>query len=121
AEITIKQAFVVPWKNDVRIFEPFMKWGRERRKSFVKNSFDEKLTKEMLNRCYGKLAQSLRPKRSFDIQAGYSTQLPPSTLTNPFFAAWVTGSARALLGEMLHSIPDDKVVVSVTTDGFLTN
>lgn len=45
AEITIKQAFVVPWKNDVRIFEPFMKWGRERRKSFVKNSFDEKLTK----------------------------------------------------------------------------
>ncbi len=121
AEITIKQAFVVPWKNDVRIFEPFMKWGRERRKSFVKGSFDEKLTKEMLNSCYGKLAQSLRPKNSFDIQAGYSKQLPPSTLTNPFFAAYTTGLARALLGEMLHNIPDDKVVVSVTTDGFLTN
>ncbi|HCE3276629.1 hypothetical protein P3535_20190 [Vibrio parahaemolyticus] len=121
AEITIKQAFVVPWKNDVRIFEPFMKWGRERRKSFVKGSFDEKLTKEMLNSCYGKLAQSLRPKRSFDIQAGYSKQLPPSTLTNPFFAAYTTGLARALLGEMLHNIPDDKVVVSATTDGFLTN
>lgn len=74
----------------------------------------------MLNSCYGKLAQSLRPKRSFDIQAGYSTQLPPSTLTNPFFAAYTTGLARALL-EMLHNIPDDKVVVSVTTDGFLTN
>ncbi|EGQ9244925.1 hypothetical protein D0D69_21295 [Vibrio parahaemolyticus] len=121
AEITIKQAFVVPWKNDIRIFEPFMKWGRERRKSFVKGSFDEKLTKEMLNSCYGKLAQSLRPKNSFDIQAGYSKQLPPSTLTNPFFAAYTTGLARALLGEMLHNIPDDKVVVSVTTDGFLTN
>lgn len=121
AEITIKQAFVVPWKNDVRIFEPFMKWGRERRKSFVKGSFDEKLTKEMLNSCYGKLAQSLRPKNSFDIQAGYSKHLPPSTLTNPFFAAYTTGLARALLGEMLHNIPDDKVVVSVTTDGFLTN
>ncbi|HHG3266348.1 TPA: hypothetical protein ACPVX8_004114 [Vibrio parahaemolyticus] len=121
AEITIKQAFVVPWKNDVRIFEPFMKWGRERRKSFVKGSFDEKLTKEMLNSCYGKLTQSLRPKNSFDIQAGYSKQLPPSTLTNPFFAAYTTGLARALLGEMLHNIPDDKVVVSVTTDGFLTN
>lgn len=121
AEIIIKQAFVVPWLNDVRIFEPFMKWGRERRKSFVKGSFDEKLTKEMLNSCYGKLAQSLRPKNSFDIQAGYSKQLPTSTLTNPFFAAYTTGLARALLGEMLHSIPDDKVVVSVTTDGFLTN
>ncbi|OZS41527.1 DNA polymerase [Photobacterium sanguinicancri] len=121
AKITIKQAFVVPWKNDVRIFEDFMKWGRERRKSFVKGSFDEKMTKEMLNSCYGKLAQSLRPKRSFDIQAGYSTQLPPSTLTNPFFAAYTTGLARALLSFLLHSIPDDKVVVSVTTDGFLTN
>jgi hypothetical protein len=121
AEITIKQAFVVPWKNDERIFESFMKWGRERRKSFVKGSFDEKLTKEMLNSCYGKLAQSLRPKNSFDIQAGYSKQLPPSTLTNPFFAAYTTGLARALLSEQLHSIPDDKVVVSVTTDGFLTN
>ncbi|EGR0636828.1 hypothetical protein E5T98_18310 [Vibrio vulnificus] len=121
AEITVKQAFVIPWANDKRIFEPFMKWGRERRKSFDKGSFDEKLTKEMLNSCYGKLAQSLRPKTSFDIQAGYSKQLPPSTLTNPFFAAYTTGLARALLGEMLHSIPDDKVVVSVTTDGFLTN
>ncbi|EJE8549047.1 hypothetical protein M5238_003799 [Vibrio vulnificus] len=121
AEITVKQAFVIPWANDKRIFEPFMKWGRERRKSFDKGSFDEKLTKEMLNSCYGKLAQSLRPKTAFDIQAGYSKQLPPSTLTNPFFAAYTTGLARALLGEMLHSIPDDKVVVSVTTDGFLTN
>ncbi|WP_282110766.1 DNA polymerase [Shewanella algicola] len=121
AEITIKQAFVIPWKNDVRIFEDFMKWGRERRKSFVKGSFDEKLTKEMLNSCYGKMAQSLRPKSAFDIQAGYSKQLPPSTLTNPFFAAYTTGLARAMLGEILHSIPDDRVVVSVTTDGFLTN
>lgn len=121
AKITIKQAFVIPWMNDKRIFEPFMKWGRERRKSFAKGSFDEKLTKEMLNSCYGKLAQSLRPKTAFDIQAGYSKQLPPSTLTNPFFAAYTTGLARALLGEMLQSIPDDKVVVSVTTDGFLTN
>nr|MBF4308172.1 hypothetical protein [Vibrio anguillarum] len=109
AEITVKQAFVIPWANDKRIFEPFMKWGRERRKSFDKGSFDEKLTKEMLNSCYGKLAQSLRPKTAFDIQAGYSKQLPPSTLTNPFFAAYTTGLARALLGEMLHSIPDDKV------------
>ncbi|MEZ8289442.1 hypothetical protein [Vibrio sp. 10N.237.312.B06] len=121
AEITIKQAFVIPWKNDVRIFEDFMKWGRERRKSFVKGSFDEKLTKEMLNSCYGRMAQSLRPKSAFDIQAGYSKQLPPSTLTNPFFAAYTTGLARAMLGEMLHSMPDEKVVVSVTTDGFLTN
>ncbi|HCG6983259.1 TPA: hypothetical protein NJ311_003619 [Vibrio parahaemolyticus] len=121
AEITIKQAFVVPWLNDVRIFEPFMKWGRERRKSFVKGSFDEKLTKEMLNSCYGKLAQSLRPKRSFDIQAGYSAQLPPSTLTNPFFASYVTGLARALLGEMLHSIPENRSVISVTTDGYISN
>ncbi|MEZ8694364.1 DNA polymerase [Vibrio splendidus] len=121
AEITIKQAFVIPWKNDVRIFEDFMKWGRERRKSFVKGSFDERLTKEMLNSCYGKMAQSLRPKSAFDIQAGYSKQLPPSTLTNPFFAAYITGLARAYLSFLIHSVPANKTVISSTTDGFLTN
>ncbi|CAK2109367.1 hypothetical protein VCRA2119O431_490001 [Vibrio crassostreae] len=75
----------------------------------------------MLNSCYGKLAQSLRPKNSFDIQAGYSKQLPTSTLTNPFFAAYTTGLARAFLSFLIHSVPSNRTVISITTDGFLTN
>lgn len=121
AMITIKQAFVIPWADDVRIFENFMGWVRENRQANEKGGFEERLFKEIGNTLYGKFSQSLRPKTAFDIQAGYSKQLPPSTLTNPFFAAYTTGLARALMGEMVASIPEHRTVVSLTTDGMLTN
>jgi hypothetical protein len=44
-----------------------------------------------------------------------------SPITNPYFAAHVTGFARALMSEMLNGIPSHNRVVSVTTDGFLTD
>ncbi len=121
AKIKVKQGFVIPWKNDTRIFEGYMSWIRENRKKLVKGSFDERLFKELANTVYGRFSQALRPKTSFDIQAGYSKQMPPSTLTNPYFAAYTTGLARALMGEMLAGIPKNRVVVSTTTDGILTN
>ncbi|EPQ9415469.1 hypothetical protein ACUXNU_003722 [Vibrio vulnificus] len=121
AKIKVKQGFVIPWKNDTRIFEGYMSWIRENRKKLVKGSFDERLFKELANTVYGRFSQALRPKTSFDIQAGYSKQMPPSTLTNPYFAAYTTGLARALMGEMLAGIPKHRVVVSTTTDGILTN
>ncbi|MCU8412442.1 DNA polymerase [Vibrio vulnificus] len=121
AQITIKQGFILPWKNDERIFEKYMKWGREKRKSYDKGSFQEKFLKEMLNSTYGKLAQNVKPKQTFSVADGYSKQQPPSKLTNPFYASYITGLARALMGEMLIGVPADKTVISVTTDGFLTN
>jgi hypothetical protein len=121
AQLTIKTGYIVPWKNDKRIFEPFMKWVRETRLTHPKGSFEERLVKEIGNSCYGKLAQGLRPKTAFDIEVGYSKQMPASTITNPFFAAYTTGLARALMSEMLNGIPEHRQVVSVTTDGFLTN
>ncbi len=121
AKIKIKQGFIFPWKNDVRIFEKYMKWGREKRKSYEKGSFSELLVKEMLNSLYGKFSQNVKPKQSFSIADGYSKPQPPSKLTNPFYASYTCGMARSLLGEALASIRDDKTVVSVTTDGFLTN
>ncbi|ENV4251655.1 DNA polymerase [Vibrio parahaemolyticus] len=121
AKIKIKQGFIFPWKNDVRIFESYMKWGREKRKGYEKGSFSELLVKEMLNSLYGKFSQNVKPKQSFSVADGYSKPQPPSKLTNPFYASYTCGMARALLGEALASISDDKTVVSVTTDGFLTN
>ncbi|MCG3864476.1 MULTISPECIES: hypothetical protein [unclassified Photobacterium] len=121
AELVIKAGYIVPWKNDDRIFEPFMRWVRQTRLQHKKGGFEERLIKEIGNSCYGKLAQGLRPKTAFDIEVGYSKQMPASTLTNPFFAAYTTGLARALMSEMLNGIPEHSQVVSVTTDGFLTN
>ncbi|EHY9860720.1 hypothetical protein K5B43_004032 [Vibrio parahaemolyticus] len=121
ANIKIKQGFIFPWKNDVRIFEKYMKWGREKRKSYEKGSFQEKLVKEMLNSTYGKFSQNVKPKQTFSVEDGYSKPQPPSKLTNPFYASYTCGLARALLSEMLASVPDDKTVLSITTDGFLGN
>ncbi|MEZ8107151.1 DNA polymerase [Vibrio cortegadensis] len=121
ATIKIKQGFIFPWKNDVRIFEGYMKWGREKRKSYEKGSFSELLVKEMLNSACGKFSQNVKPKQTFSVEDGYSKPQPPSKLTNPFYASYTCGLARALLGEMLAGVPSNKTVVSVTTDGFLTN
>ncbi|PSV56463.1 hypothetical protein [Photobacterium sp. GB-3] len=121
AELVVKTGYIVPWKNEDRIFESFMRWVRQTRLQHVKGSFEERLVKEIGNSTYGRLAQGLRPKTSFDIEVGYSKQMPASTITNPFFAAYTTGLARALMSEMLNGIPERCQVVSVTTDGFLTN
>ncbi|CAK3967925.1 DNA-directed DNA polymerase [Vibrio crassostreae] len=121
AKIKIKQGFIFPWKNDVRIFEKYMKWGREKRKSYEKGSFQERLVKEMLNSTYGKFSQNVKPKQTFSVEDGYSKPQPPSKLTNPFYASYTCGLARALLSEMLASVPGDKTVLSITTDGFLGN
>lgn len=121
AELTIKMGYIIPWRNDERIFEPFMQWVRQTRLTHPKGGFEERLVKEIGNSCYGKLAQGLQPKTAFDIEVGYSKQMPASTITNPFFAAYTTGLARALMSEMLNGIPEHRQVVSVTTDGFLTN
>ncbi|MCG7584947.1 DNA polymerase [Photobacterium sp. OFAV2-7] len=121
AKIKIKQGFIFPWESDERIFEKYMRWGRQKRKSYPKNSFQEKLIKEMLNSTYGKFSQNVKPKKTFSVADGYSKPQQPSKLTNPYYAAYTCGMARALLGEMLVGVPEDKVVISVTTDGFLTN
>ena len=42
-------------------------------------------------------------------------------MTNPYMAAHTTGFVRATLAEVMNSIPSERVVVSATTDGFLTN
>ncbi len=44
-----------------------------------------------------------------------------SDITNPFFAAYITSLVRAALGEILNNIPPERLVFSVTTDGFITN
>ena len=125
AKIEILQGLVVPWENDVRIFTPFMKQVRAKRLHYKSkehaDDFLEKYWKEKGNSCYGRLAMGLRDKRVFDIQSGNMKQLQQGEITNGFFAAFVSGAARALLSSMLAGVPEDKQVIALTTDGFTTN
>jgi len=120
AEITLIKGFLFPWKNDTRIFEPFVKTVRDNRNRYKKGDFEEQLNKEIGNSLYGKIAQGLRDKNGFHVQSGLSKALPYTALTNPHYSAYTTGLARAVLGEILASIPSQYKVISVTTDGFIT-
>jgi hypothetical protein len=119
--IKILQGFIIPWfENRENVFTNFMKLIRKKR-NYHKKGFEERLWKEIGNSLYGKLAQGLSGKTAFDVTNGINSKVKPSQITNPYFAAHVTGFARALMSEMLNGIPIHNRVVSVTTDGFLTD
>lgn len=121
-KVEILQGFIIPWmENEKSVFTNFMKTVRKSRNLHEKGGFEERLWKELGNSLYGKLAQGLSGKTAFDVTKGISSKIQPSRITNPYFAAHVTGFARALMSEMLNGISEEKQVVSVTTDGFLTN
>lgn len=129
AEMTIHNGIIVPWicatsphnSESTSVFLPFVQQVRENRNRHIKGSLGEKFWKEIGNSLYGKLAQGLRAKTAFDTARGVNRSLPPSSVTQPFFAAHVTGFIRAVVGELMNALPSDSTVVSVTTDGFLTN
>nr|WP_280081249.1 hypothetical protein [Escherichia coli] len=129
AEMTIHNGIIVPWICDTSphnsestsVFLPFVQQVRENRNRHIKGSLEEKFWKEIGNSLYGKLAQGLRAKTAFDTARGLNRSLPPSSVTQPFFAAHLTGFIRAVVGELMNALPSDSSVVSVTTDGFLTN
>lgn len=121
AQLEILNGIVLPASFEVRPFEAFVIECAARRKSFTKGSLDELLWKEIGNSTYGKTAQGLGRKRVFDSRSGQHIDLPPSVITNPFFAAYTTSFVRAVLGEILAGLPLHTTVCNATTDGFLTN
>jgi hypothetical protein len=120
ADLTIEHGVVVPWKSDSRPFELFSRSIREKREQ-VKGSVEERTWKEIGNSLYGKIAQGLRGKRVYDNLSDDMKPLPPSEVTQPYLAAFITSLIRGVLGEILHRIPATRTVVSATTDGFLSN
>ena len=86
------------------------------------------MVKEIVNSFYGKFAQAINYKKSFDIATGISKKLPKSLVTNPYFATLTTGLVRASLCAMLYSVEKRNrkqpeimqyLPISCTTDGML--
>ena len=135
--ITIRWGVVYPWRwlpgdpgregvPTVRLFGPFVTAARQLRARLKQqaggqDSLEEQAVKLYANSVYGKTAQALRPKTVFDTRRGASAQLKPSVFTNPAIAAHVTGFIRAILAEILNRLPRHRSVLSVTTDGFLSD
>lgn len=135
--LKIKWGVIYPWLRrpgdeavdgvpQTRLFGTFVKAARELRNQLKKaakggESLEEQAAKLYANSLYGKVCQSLRPKNVFDTRKVTSVRLKPSPITNPAIGAHVTGFIRAILAEILNRIPRDRQVLSVTTDGFLSD
>jgi hypothetical protein len=122
AKVKVRHGVIVPnLKGGDTAFGSFIKDCVQRRKSYPKNTLQNLFWKELSNSTYGKTAQGLREKRIFDLRDKTTKPLPPSKITNPFFAAFITSFVRAVLGEILNNLPEHVCVFSCTTDGFLSN
>ena len=119
AQVEILDGRILPADFNVRPFENFILECTKRRKAYDKKSLDELFWKELSNSSYGKTAQGLRRKRVFDSRSGEHRDLPPSKVTNPYIAAFVTSFVRAALGEILSRLPLHVQVSNATTDGLL--
>lgn len=121
ASVTVLEGAVVPWLTDaIRPFGSFVKDAIKQRNEHPKGSLENRFWKELVNSLYGKLAQGLRVKRVFNVSDSSMKPLETSPITNPYFAAFVTGYVRAILAEIMNALPEHVLVFSCTTDGFLS-
>jgi hypothetical protein len=121
AKLKIRHGVIVPSETEERVFGDFIADCIRNRSSFPKGSLENLFWKELSNASYGKTAQGLMEKRVFDLRDRTTKPLPPSKITNPFFASFITSFVRAVLGEIMNGLPEKVCVFSCTTDGFLTN
>lgn len=121
ATLRIMHGVIVPVDKSVRVFGDFIKDCINKRLDAGSKTLEGLFWKEISNSTYGKTAQGLQEKRVFDMRDKETHILPQSPITSAYFAAYITSFTRAVLGEILNSIPADKMVFSCTTDGFLSN
>jgi len=98
-------------------------WQRaEAKRIYGKGSIQEIRLKEMINSIYGKLAQGLAGKRNYSTRIDKVEDTPPSRITQPLLASMTTSLVRAIVTAAMHQLYlKGYRVVSVTTDGFLTD
>ena len=85
----------------------------------------QQLYKTYSNSIYGKLAQGIAEKSTFNTREGGTKKLPKSSITNSYYASMTTGLIRAALSELLVAIDEliqeghNYKIISATTDGLL--
>lgn len=126
AEITYFDAFVIK-TTDQYIFRDHLKSLIDARNQAKKegDELKQQLYKLYVNTLYGKVAQGINPKKSFDIRGEGTKEIGKSSVTQPYFAAMITGTLRAALSALLVALDElnkeghDYLAISATTDGML--
>lgn len=106
----------------IKPFHEIIKEIQAKRREYEKGHILNLLYKEMGNSIYGNVVRGMSNKKSFDTKTGKGFRLSATEVSNPILASWTTAFIRSVIGECLHNIPKlGGTVLSVTTDGFVTN
>ena len=92
-----------------------------RRKEYPKGSYENQLYKFLANSGIGQMARGLNQKKVFDASTRSAKKVESGVLVNPLYGGWITSFIRCVLAEIMNGIEDDKIIVSCTTDGFITD
>ena len=118
----IIEVVYIPFKTDVKPFLSSIKEIQRLRSEHPKGSFLNALYKELGNTQYGLTARGISYGKRFDLKLGKSVRLDPNEFGNPIICSWITAFIRSLVGELMHYVSQvGGQIVSVTTDGFITN
>jgi hypothetical protein len=87
-----------------------------------KGSFNNLMCKIIGNSAYGLTAQGINEIMKYDTVSKRTVRIKDSRFSNPVIAANISSFIRALLAEIMNNIQSIKgKIVSVTTDGFITD
>lgn len=86
------------------------------KQTFGKKSLEELIIKVATNSCYGKLAQDISRRIGWNAWDQESEEIGGSSVTSPYHASMITSLVRALL----LAVSNEVEVLSVTTDGFIS-
>lgn len=127
--LSVRSGVMVPFsgvgKSGIDYLCPFrdiVKDLQYKRTQYPKKTFFNYLYKEIGNSIYGQIAMGISGRKTFDVKTKSHIKVLGGVLSNPILASYITGFTRALIGECLHNIQSlDGKVISVTTDGFITD
>jgi hypothetical protein len=118
--IKIIECFKIP-KGSVKIFGLIKDLHIERGKH-KKGTFNNLMCKIIGNSAYGLTAQGINEIMRYDTVSNRTVRMKDSRFSNPVIAANISSFIRALLAEIMNNIHKiNGKIVSVTTDGFITD
>jgi hypothetical protein len=124
AELEIISGLIIPpvIHQEEPVLKRFVKDIRLERAKHAKGSLYNSFYKLIGNALYVRFALGVSPKQYFNSRTGGHDQGVRDVNTNPYFAALTTGFIRTALGELAYELTTrGHIVVSMTTDGLLTD
>ena len=123
-EMIIEEVYSIPFSksSESSPFKDIIHEIQSKRREHPKGSIANLMYKEIGNSIYGSIVRGVSNKRKYDNKSKQTTRMKAHYLTNPVIASWITAYIRSVIGECLNNVQKlGGLVVSVTTDGFITN